>query len=95
MAGMNWDELTPEERLIAEQSVLNLRELNRACDAAADGEVLKICETLALEQGRDLIRRVMTASLQSQADAVEKKGPRAGRAPADERAVTAVVNRGG
>ena len=29
MAGMNWDEMTAEERLLAEQAVLNFRSLNQ------------------------------------------------------------------
>ena len=34
MAGMKWDEMTAEERLIGEQAVLNMRVLNRVCRAA-------------------------------------------------------------
>jgi hypothetical protein len=41
---MKFDELTAAERLIAEQAVLNLRSLNKACDNAADGTVLAIGE---------------------------------------------------
>ncbi len=80
---MNFAELTPEERLIAEQAVLNLRSLNDACDAAADGTVLAIAEKLAVAQGRELIRRTLQASIDQQTKAVEKKGRRSGRAPAD------------
>lgn len=89
MAGMRWDELTPEERLLAEQAVLNFRELNKAGDAAADGTVLNVCERLVVEQGRELTRRMLEASLHEQAHAVEKsslsasapnKGRRPGRA---------------
>ena len=83
MAGMNWDQMTPEERLLAEQAVLNFRELNQACDAAADGTVLNVCETLALKQGRELIRRTVETSLHLQAEAVEKKGRRPGGVPAE------------
>jgi hypothetical protein len=45
---MNIAELSPEERLIAEQVVLNLRTLNSAADAAVDGAVFAIAEKLAL-----------------------------------------------
>jgi len=41
---MWFDDLTPEERLIAEQAVENFRSLNDACDAAADGTVLSVAE---------------------------------------------------
>ena len=80
MTGMNWDQMTPEERLIAEQAVLNFRELNKACDAAADGTVLNVCEKLAMQQGRELIRQTMEVTLNQQAAAVEKKGRRVGPA---------------
>lgn len=80
---MNWDELTPSERLVAEQAVMNLRALNKACRAAPDGKVLGIAESLAMEQGRELIRKTLAASLDEEGREVEKKGRRAGRARAD------------
>lgn len=83
MAGLTWDGLTPEERLVAEQAVMNLRSLNEACDAAADGTVLAIAERLAMRQGRELIRKTLETSLNQQRVDVEKKGRPAGRATAD------------
>ena len=83
MSGMNWSELSPTERLIAEQAVLNFRSLNAACDAAADGKVLAVAETLALQQGRELIRRTVEVTLQQQAEGLEKKVRRSGPARAD------------
>ena len=77
-ATMNFDELSPEERLIAEQAVVNLRSLNKACDAAADGIVLAVGEKLAVEQGRELIRRTLQATLDAQVESVENKVPRRG-----------------
>jgi hypothetical protein len=73
MSRMNLEELSAQERLIAEQAVLNFRELNRACDAAADGTVLSVCEELAMQQGRELIRKTVETSLNAQAGEVEKK----------------------
>ena len=70
---MNFDELSPEERLIAEQAVLNLRSLNDACDAAADGTVLAIAEKMAVDQGREMTRRTLQTSLDAQVKSVEKK----------------------
>ena len=93
--GLNWDELTAEERLVAEQAILNLRTLNRACDEAADGTVLAVAETLAMRQGRDLIRKTLEVSLNRQAQAVEKKGRSSGPAPAAEPAPTADAKPGG
>ena len=83
MSGMNWDEMSKEERLLAEQAVLNFRELNKACDDAADGTVLDICENMAMRQGRELTRKAIERSLQMQAAEVEKKGRRLGRANAE------------
>lgn len=83
MDGMRWDELSPQERLIAEQAVLNFRELARACDAAADGTVLDACESLAMQQGRELIRKSIETTLGLQAERVEKKRRRSGPAHAD------------
>lgn len=73
---MDFDRLTPEERLIAEQAILNFRALNRACDEAADGRVLAVAERLAVDQGRELTRQTLETSLQQQAEATEKKGRR-------------------
>ena len=83
MAGLNWNELSADERLVAEQAVMNFRSLNKACDAAADGTVLAVAEQLAMAQGRELIRRTLEASLGEQVRTVEKKGRRVGRARAD------------
>lgn len=83
MDGVHWDGLTPEERLVAEQAVLNFRELTRVCDAAADGTVLNVCETLAMQQGRELIRKTIETTLHLQAERVEKKRRRSGPARAD------------
>ena len=82
MAGMNWDEMTAEERLLAEQVVLNLRTLNRVARLAPDGHVLDVVERLAMEQGRDLVRRTIEVSLQSEGAEVEKKGVPRGNAAA-------------
>lgn len=74
MSGVNWDEMSKEERLLAEQAVLSFRELNKVCDDAADGTVLDICEDMAIRQGRELTRKTIETSLQMQAAEVEKKG---------------------
>jgi len=76
VTGLNWSEVTPEERLVADQAVMNLRSLNEACDAAADGTVLAVAENLALAQGRNLIRKTLETALNRQREEVEKKGRR-------------------
>jgi hypothetical protein len=65
MSGMDWDGLTPNERLVAEQAVMNFRALNAACDASADG--------MGLKQGREATQRTLEMSLQMQDADVEKK----------------------
>jgi hypothetical protein len=91
--GLKWDELTPQERLIAEQAIENFRTLNKTCDEAGDGTVLATAETLAMQQGRQLTRRTLEASLSRQAREAEKKGRRDGRAPAADDAPTAGAKR--
>jgi len=83
MSGMKWDEMSKQERLLAEQMVLNFRELNNTCDESADGTMLDICEEMAMRQGRELIRKTIETSLQMQATEVEKKGRRIGPANAE------------
>lgn len=75
--------MTADERLLAEQLVLNFRELNRACDAAKDGTVLDVCEELALRQGRELMRKTIETSLHLQKADIEKKVARRGSADVD------------
>ena len=80
MVGMNWDEMTAEERLLAEQLVLNMRSLNRVARLAPDGHVLDVVERLAMEQGRELVRRTIELSLHAEGTEVEKKVARRGTA---------------
>lgn len=80
---MNWQELTPAERLVAEQAVLNLRSLNLTCRLAADGQVLRLAEAQAMEQGRELTRKTLQASLEQEGREVEKKVTPPGHAAAD------------
>ena len=82
-SGLKWDEMSAEERLLAEQLVLNFRELNRACDAAKDGTVMGVCETLALRQGRELMRQTIEVSLHLQKADLEKKVVQHGSVDAD------------
>lgn len=70
---MDLEKPTAEERLIAEQAILNFRSLNKACDDAKDGTVLAVGERLALIQGRKLIQQTLQTSLDLQARAIEKK----------------------
>lgn len=86
---LDFEGCTPEERLIAEQAILNFRALNKACDEAPDGKVLAIAEQLAVDQGRRLIRQTLERSLRLQAQTTEKRGRRRDAARAAEPARTA------
>ncbi len=72
---MNWDELTAEEWLIAEQAVLNLRSLNRVCRLAPNGHVLEVAERFAMEKGWKLMRLTIERTLRSEGQEVEKYVP--------------------
>ncbi len=74
MSNLWWEHLTPEERLLAEQAVLQHRVLREACAAAPDGRVLAIAERLAVEQGRAATRLQLETVLQHEAAEAEKKG---------------------
>ncbi len=80
MAGMEWSELSAEERLVAEQAVMNLRALNKACREAKSGTVLSVAEALAVQQGREATRHMLETSLNAEGREVQKKGRRAERA---------------
>jgi hypothetical protein len=71
---------TPLQRLILEQALALAQELEQAAEAAPDGQVLDRCEQVALGSGREFLRRALTAALEHQAQAVEKKGRPAGAA---------------
>jgi len=81
MSNLWWEHLSPEERLLAEQAVLQHRALREACAAAPDGRVLAIAERLAVEQGRAAARLQLETALQHEAAEAEKKGARAAAAP--------------
>ena len=90
---MDWSQMTPEERLLAEQAVMNLRTLKSTCRAAPNGRVLAVGEKLAVEQGRELTRRTLETAMQAEASDVEKKGVRAAPAHADPSGGTADASR--
>ncbi len=50
MNGLEWDNLDAQERLLAEFAVTQDRTHRKACDAAPDGRVLGIAESLAVDQ---------------------------------------------
>jgi hypothetical protein len=76
------------QQIVLEQALGYAREMERMLERSADGKVLDACETVSLNQGRALLRTVLAAAMQQQADQVEKKGARAVPARADIAAVT-------
>lgn len=78
---------TPLEAQLVEQALLLARQLQTVADDAPDGQVLGAVETFAVPAGRELTRPAVEATLQAQAEAVEKGGDRppaarvAGRPP--------------
>ena len=94
MNELMWSELSPEERLLAEQSVLQFRALRKACSEAPDGTVLAMAERMAVSQGREATRRTLETALQLEAAEAEKKGVSAEPAPsARQSGRTAVAKR--
>ena len=67
------DSLTPVQRLIVEQVFVLSKELESAADSAPEGQVIDRCESFLLGNGRDFLRRVLESTLQSRAEAAEKK----------------------
>jgi hypothetical protein len=84
----------PTEALVVEQALAMYREMKQAADAAPDGAVLDVAETLALARGREFTRRTLEAVLHDQADGVEKKGLPADSAPVAARGIIAGRGRG-
>jgi hypothetical protein len=75
---------TPLETLVLEQALLLARQLQQTADSAPDGQVLANVEAFAVPAARELARQAVQAALQTQAEAVEKKGRRADVAPTAE-----------
>jgi hypothetical protein len=73
---------TSLQALLLEQALLLARQLEDTANQAPDGEVLARVEAVAVPGGRELTRHALQAVLQAQAETAEKKGFRAGSAPA-------------
>ena len=82
------DRLTPLQRLIVEQAYVLAEELEATAESAPQARVIDRCESFLLGNGRDFLRGILEATLQSRVDAFEKKGASPGLAPAGRSAVT-------
>jgi hypothetical protein len=70
---MNWDGLTDDERLIAEQAVLMARAVKRAGDQAPHGKGLSHLERAVMEHGGELLRVTLERSIGAR-DEAQKRG---------------------
>jgi hypothetical protein len=82
---------TEQERAALEQAVAFVAEMHQLARSAPDGQVIALCESRALDQGRRLLRDTLQAAAQARIDAAEQKGA----PPAPARAPTATTSRGG
>jgi hypothetical protein len=64
------------ERLVLERAIAYAADLDRVAQTAADGTVLKMCEDLALDKGREMLRTTLSAALEGRLAEAEKKGGR-------------------
>lgn len=76
---MDWNRLTDEERLVAEQAVATLRMVKQAGDAAPHGKGLFYLEQAVHEHGFPLLRDILQRSVNTH-DEAKKKGVEKGRA---------------
>lgn len=70
---MDWNTLTDDERLIAEQAVLMARAVQVAGDNAPHGKGLQCLEQAVLLHGQELLRRTLERSVGARPEA-QKKG---------------------
>ncbi len=74
---MDWNRLTDDERLIAEQAVATFRAVKLAGDLAPHGHGLAHLEQAVRERGDALLRETLRRAADAQdRDAVQKKGAR-------------------
>lgn len=72
-----------EERLVAEQALLNFRELQRVMKSAPYGKGLAVLEQAVREKGFEQMRQTLSL-LASAHDGAQKKGSTVSHAPADD-----------
>jgi hypothetical protein len=78
---MDLNELTGNERLIAEQAVLAYQAVKEAAKNAPHGHGMAVVEQVATEKGFETLRKMIELGASEQAEA-QKKGPAAKRARA-------------
>jgi hypothetical protein len=76
---MDWNSLSDDERLVAEQAVATLRMVNQARDAAPHGKGLQCLEQAVHDHGFPLLRDILQRSIGAH-DEAQKKGSAKDRA---------------
>lgn len=61
------------ERRAIERAIAFVAELRDLAQTAPHGQVLGLCETQAVERGRDLLRATLQEAVQTRVDAAEEK----------------------
>ena len=70
---MDWNSLSDDERLVAEQAVATLRMVKQAGDAAPHGKGLFCLEQAVHDHGFPLLREMLARSINAR-DEAQKKG---------------------
>jgi hypothetical protein len=78
---MDWDSLSDDERLVAEQAVAAYRAVKQAGKAAPHGQGMARIEQAVHKEGFQVLRQIVQLSASEHAEA-QKRGPVAGRVPA-------------
>jgi hypothetical protein len=73
-----------EERLVAEQALLNYRELKRLMKSAPHGQGMAVMETAVRDKGFEQMRRTLGLLIGAH-DEAQKKGSTPSRVPAGDR----------
>jgi len=81
---MDFSQLSPRERLVAEQAIETLRALDKAADEAPHGKGLACMEACIHDKGFGLLRSMMSSAASARTEA-QKKGSACGPVPAVER----------
>ena len=75
---MDWQKLTDDERLIAEQAIATYRAVRLAGDQAPHGRGLYHLEQAIRAHGDELLRATLERVINGRDDAAQKKGSRRG-----------------
>lgn len=72
---------TPAERLMLEQALAFVTQMQQVAATAPAGTVLAACEQIGLTDGRQLLRTTLAAALQGRTDATDAQKKRTARGP--------------